>query len=195
MPRIAAASIEQHVQNQESRILAAAAKLFLSDGYRSTDMGGIAKSMGLARNSIYRYYRSKDHILVAVIRREMVPFIEQVNALAEIADPGERIDAWVDIQLELAAGPCLKMIGMLGDLPRNSHDLHSQIRDLHTPSRQVLESASAELLADSGRDPALVSSMVTSMVRAVADQAIAANSTDRYADELRASIRKIFSAA
>ncbi|MDP7661245.1 MAG: helix-turn-helix domain-containing protein, partial [Gammaproteobacteria bacterium] len=79
-----------HIRNQGKRILDAAQDLFTTRGYQGTDMADIAESMGLARNSLYRYYSNKDHILVAIVRRDMVPFFDQFNAIEHlIADPKE----------------------------------------------------------------------------------------------------------
>jgi AcrR family transcriptional regulator len=113
MPKIEAKNIEEHVRIQTGRILDTASELFSSAGYRATDLGGIARRMGLARNSLYRYFPSKDHILVAVVEREMAPFAERTSRLAEqYPDPAERIDAWLELQVDLATGPCHAMIRM-----------------------------------------------------------------------------------
>ena len=151
MTKIAAENIEEHIRRQTERILDASAELFTQNGYRATDLGKIATSAGLARNSLYRYFASKDHILVGVLQREMAQFIDQTAALAETyPDPAERIDAWLDLQMELAMGPCHAMIRMLGDMNDASDDLRQEIRSLHVPPRKALETAVSELLADRG---------------------------------------------
>ena len=71
MPKINAASIEEHVSRQKELLLDEASKLFRRKGFRATDMADIANAMGLARNSLYRYYPNKDHILVACVQRDM----------------------------------------------------------------------------------------------------------------------------
>ena len=58
MPRIAAANIDEHVRIQNARLTVAAKRLFARQGFASTDMGQIAAAIGLARNSLYRYYPS-----------------------------------------------------------------------------------------------------------------------------------------
>ncbi len=82
MPRIAAASIDEHVRIQNERIRVAARQLFSRQGFTATDMGQIASAMGLARNSLYRYYSNKDHILLACIREDMEPHLQQLESLA-----------------------------------------------------------------------------------------------------------------
>ncbi len=192
MPKIAAENIEEHVRRQTERILDASAELFTQNGYRATDLGKIAARAGLARNSLYRYFASKDHILVGVLQREMVQFIAQTAALVETyPDPAERIDAWLDLQMELAMGPCHAMIRMLGDMNDASDDLRQEIRSLHIPPRNALETAVSELLADRDRDPQVVSAMIASMVQSAGGIAMGATDAEAVVRELKTSVRRI----
>ncbi len=195
MPKIAAASIEEHIRNQESRILTAARERFTANGYRGTDMGDIAASMGLARNSLYRYFSSKDHILVAVVRREMQPFFDQLADLAtRIDDPAARIDAWVMLQMELAAGPCHTMMGMLGEIPPNARALRQEISGLHAPPKRLLQEAVEQVLCGSARDPQVLTAMIAGMVQSAAGVAIQTGQQDACIAELRSSIGRILTA-
>ncbi len=195
MPRIAAANIEEHVRNQEQRILDAARDLIASNGYRDTDMTHIAESMGLARNSLYRYYSNKDHILVAVVKREMAPFIDELIEVQRcIEDPIERVDAWIGLQLEMAAGPCEAMIQMFGEIPPQARELREEMTALHEPPIRVLRSAVEEILEGSDRDPQLVAVMISSMVRSAIGIAIQAENSDACIAELRHSVSGILRA-
>lgn len=192
MPRIAAVNIEEHIRLQTGRILDAARKLFSKQGYRGTDMGDIAKSMGLARNSLYRYYASKDHILVAVLKRDMAPIVEQFAQLGErISDPAERIDAWLEMQMDLAAGPCHETIMMLGDIGTASDELRAEIGVLHEPPRTILESSVAELLNGTRRDAKLVSAMIVGMVQSAGAVAMQNDNAAQVASELKRTVRRI----
>lgn len=192
MPKIAADTIEQHVRRQTTRILDVARDLFVARGYRGTDLGDIAKSVGLARNSLYRYFPGKDYILVAVMRREMTPFVERTQQLAEdYPDAGERIDAWLDLQMEVATGPCHAMMGMLGDVGQASEELRAQIRILHAAPREVLDSAVAELLAGTGRNAKVTGAMIASMVESAAGVAISAGDVDSAVRELKTSVKAV----
>jgi len=192
MPKIAAENIEVHVRRQTERILDASAQLFTQNGYRATDLGKIAASAGLARNSLYRYFASKDHILVAVLQREMQPFIARTMTLADAnPNPATRIDAWLDLQMELATGPCHAMIKMLGDMTDASDDLHAEIRSLHVPPREALETAVGELLVDSDRDARVVSAMIASMVQSAGGLAMGETDADAVVNELKTSVRSI----
>jgi AcrR family transcriptional regulator len=192
VPKIAAANIEEHIRIQEMRILDAARDLFTTHGYRDTDMADISRSMGLARNSLYRYYSSKDHILVAVVKRDMVPFFTQLDEIEQrVADPVERIDAWIGLQMEIAAGPCDAMTRMLGEIPPNASELRKEITALHEPPSRVLLNAVRQLLEGSGRDAQLITAMISSMVQSAAGIAIQTKSGDACVEELQRSVSRI----
>lgn len=192
MPRISAANIEEHIRVQDGRILDAARALFSANGYRGTDMGDIAKAMGLARNSLYRYYSNKDHILVAVMQRDMIPYVARNRALEdEIADPRERIDAWLDLQIELATGPCHASIKMLGDMREASPELRQQMGAVHEPPGEVLNAAVAQLMTGSGRDVRAICAMISGMVQAAGALAMESNRARSITRELKHSVGKI----
>lgn len=192
MPKISAASIEEHIRVQNGRILDAASELFGAKGYRGTDMGDIAKTMGLARNSLYRYYSSKDHILVAVLQRDMIPYVDRIRALEKsISNPRERIDAWLDLQIELATGPCHAMMKMLGDMRDASQELRQEIGALHEPPDDVLNAAVTEFMKNTQRDVPAICVMIAGMVQSAGGLAMERNRATSVARELKNSVGKI----
>lgn len=52
----------------EDQIKSAAAGMFLANGIANTSLGDIAAALGVARTALYHYYKSKDELLVALIR-------------------------------------------------------------------------------------------------------------------------------
>ena len=52
----------------EDQIKSAAAGVFLANGIANTSLGDIAAALGVARTALYHYYKSKDELLVALIR-------------------------------------------------------------------------------------------------------------------------------
>lgn len=51
------------------RIVAAAERMFTEKGYRGTTMAGIAREVGVANNSVYWYFPSKDALFCTVVER------------------------------------------------------------------------------------------------------------------------------
>ena len=192
MPRIEAANIEEHVRLQNGRILAAATQLFGELGYRGTDMEDIARAVGLARNSLYRYYPNKDHILLACVLRDMVPFVEELKSLdASYPDPLPRIGAWLDTQIEIATSPAHATMELMGEIREAAPDLRKQIIALHSLPNAVLEGAVSELLKGKRRDVQLVTALVAGMVEAASRQAIRHGNKAAVKRELRRMVESV----
>jgi AcrR family transcriptional regulator len=55
-------------EGKRQQILDAAHRLFVRQGFESTTTDAIAAQAGVSKQTLYRYYRSKDELLVAVMR-------------------------------------------------------------------------------------------------------------------------------
>jgi TetR/AcrR family transcriptional regulator, cholesterol catabolism regulator len=75
-------SIDEHGRRREE-ILREAALLFLESGYRGTSMGAIAERVGVAKPTLYHYWRSKEDILYAIHKRFIQPLLDQQRSYAE----------------------------------------------------------------------------------------------------------------
>lgn len=192
MPRISADSIEAHVRQQTGRILDASAALFRERGYRRTDMEHIADAVGLARNSLYRYFPNKESILLACVQRDMVPFVEEMRALeARFADPLERLCAWLDAQIDIAASPAHATMEMMSEIRQLAPALRREVMQLHQLPNAVLEETLGRILKGRRRDPRLVAALVAGMVEAAARQAIGHGNKAGVKRELRRSVAAI----
>ena len=151
MPRIAAASIEEHVRQQTQRIHTAARKLFAEQGFLSTDLGDIAREVGLARNSLYRYFPSKDELLLKLIEADMAPHLERLATLADdFPEPVDRIAAVVNFQFDLATGPEHATLELMREVKEGSRELRERIGRLHSAPNEIVAAA----LRDAGAEPA-----------------------------------------
>jgi len=73
-----------------TRILAAARESFESVGYRRTSIAQIARKAGIAVGTVYRYFESKEELLVAVLREINERWLEQARELA--SPPGTALE-------------------------------------------------------------------------------------------------------
>ncbi len=172
MPRIAAASIDEHVRRQTLRITQAARTVFARQGYRQTDMADIASEVGLARNSLYRYFRNKDYILLACIEADMAPHLAALELLpAQIPEATARVAAWVEAQFDLATGPAHVTMEFMAEVRDGGADLQRRIGELHAAPNRVLQAALREMPARR-RDARLYAAMIGNMVLAATREAI-----------------------
>jgi TetR/AcrR family transcriptional regulator, cholesterol catabolism regulator len=91
----------------ESRkdILRAAARLFQERGYDATSMQDIASALNFSKAALYHHFESKEEILFQIMSYGMDIFEEKVlAAVAEIADPEERLRACITLHVGLVLG-------------------------------------------------------------------------------------------
>lgn len=106
MPRIAADTVAEHVAQQEAAVVAAAARLFAERGVARVSLGDIAAEVGLKRNSLYRYFPDKGHLLAAWFRAELAPLQAQSELIASSDEPVEdRLRRWLALQLDYLTAP------------------------------------------------------------------------------------------
>ncbi|HNX22969.1 MAG TPA: TetR/AcrR family transcriptional regulator [Spirochaetota bacterium] len=70
-------------EQRKKQILECAKKLFASNGYYQTQISDIQKAAGVARGTIYQYFKNKDDIFASIIEDL---FIEWKNVLAKIPE-------------------------------------------------------------------------------------------------------------
>jgi AcrR family transcriptional regulator len=73
-------------------ILRAARQCYLRDGIASTGMREVAIAAGVARSTLYRYFPSRDDVLVATIKQEMEEANKHISKhLEKFSEPAEII--------------------------------------------------------------------------------------------------------
>ncbi len=91
-------------KDRRQRILAAAGELFAAKGYHDVGMSDIASAVGIVPSALYRHYRSKHELLVAVLDAKVSRYEALLATLtAEGADDWSQIGGRV-AEAALAAG-------------------------------------------------------------------------------------------
>ena len=85
------------------RLLEAALHLFVSQGYRSTNLEQIAGAAKLSKGAVYFYFRSKEGVLLELLKRVQVIVVDEALDAAKQAGPGatDRIVAFLHHQANL----------------------------------------------------------------------------------------------
>lgn len=65
------AKAEARAQAQRERILVAAQKCFVLHGFHAASMANIAETAGMSAGLIYRYFKAKNDIILAIIERQL----------------------------------------------------------------------------------------------------------------------------
>lgn len=85
-------------------ILEAAAELFAERGFRKTSVDQVAERAGVAKGTVYLYFKNKAELMVAAIVEEKKRYF---GRFADILDPGvnprERLKMWIRVLLVLGS--------------------------------------------------------------------------------------------
>lgn len=95
-PRSREAKTHQTVQ----RILAAATKLFLEEGYANTNLQEVASEAGVTKPTVYSHFRSKEGLLRAVTQSNAAKRVEELSeVLRPSGDPRDDLIRFGDLLL------------------------------------------------------------------------------------------------
>ena len=174
MPRIAAATVAEHVAHQEAAVIDAAARLFTERGANNVTLGDIAGEVGLKRNSLYRYFPDKGHILAAWFRAELAPLL---GRCADIAaghdDPADQLDAWLTVQLDYLTTPEHQaLLAAAVELSSVGDDVRDEIASGHRELYATLSTVTARLVArgdGAARDVPILTMLIVGLLRSAAD--------------------------
>jgi len=115
--------------NLKEKILLAASELFYSQGIRATGVDAIAKAANTTKMSLYRYFPSKDDLIVAFLRRRdegfRAWFVAQVDNKANT--PQDKLLAIFDVISEWMAIPEFRgcaFINASAEFPLESNPIH-----------------------------------------------------------------------
>ncbi len=92
--------------DRPGEILAAALECFAQRGFSATRLEDIAARAGVTKGTLYLYFPNKEELFKALVRQELVPIVERLEAAA--ADPGvpaaEMLRGLTVLWVEIVAG-------------------------------------------------------------------------------------------
>lgn len=102
--RTASAAASEPAQDVRTRILDTASRLFYARGVRAVGVDLVVLEAAVAKTSLYRYFPTKDDLIVAFLEREDLEFWAQWDSVARQfpADPAGELDAhmrWIGERL------------------------------------------------------------------------------------------------
>jgi AcrR family transcriptional regulator len=96
MPKVT----QQYRDARRDQILSAARRCFLRDGFHATSMQDLFAEAGLSSGAVYRYFASKDDVIIAIAEENMRDVVEMIHAVAT-QQPGRSAGAAVADVLEI----------------------------------------------------------------------------------------------
>jgi len=74
---------QERLQQKKQRILDASLRVFAAKGYQLSRIADIAKEANVAYGLVYRYFNSKDRLLMEIFRLEWDRLVKEVKAIAD----------------------------------------------------------------------------------------------------------------
>jgi TetR/AcrR family transcriptional regulator, transcriptional repressor of aconitase len=96
MPKVS----QQYRDARRDQILSAARRCFLRDGFHATSMQDLFAEAGLSSGAVYRYFPSKDEVIIAIAEENMRDILEVIHAGAT-RQPGRSAGAAMADVLEI----------------------------------------------------------------------------------------------
>ncbi|MGX1272629.1 AcrR family transcriptional regulator [Streptomyces phaeoluteigriseus] len=102
MPRIRAASVAEHRSMQRAALLDVARSLLSEGGTEALTFPALAERTGLARSSVYEYFRSRAAVVEELCEVDFPVWAAEVEAAMAAAEgPEAKVEAYVRRQLAL----------------------------------------------------------------------------------------------
>jgi len=129
--------------NLQEKILQAAAELFYSQGIRATGVDAIVKAANTTKMSLYKYFPSKDELVLAFLRKRdrdfSAWFVDQINARAET--PKAKLLAVFDVIDEWMAIPEFRgcaFINAAAEFPLEGNPVHQVSAEFYDQFRSYI---------------------------------------------------------
>lgn len=102
----------------------------LERGYPATTVDQICEAAGVTKGAFFHYFDSKEALGRAVIERFLSELVETFRSgpFREVADPLERVNAYIDFTIEVCKREILQGGCILGLFSQELADTHSEIR-------------------------------------------------------------------
>ncbi|NNE73196.1 MAG: TetR/AcrR family transcriptional regulator, partial [Acidimicrobiales bacterium] len=135
---------EQKRAERQARVIETALRLAADGGYEAVQMRDVAARSEVALGTIYRYFSSKDAILIAGLAEWMEVVRDRIDRrVVGLADPAERLDAYLrEAGAQSVASPTL-MKALITALASTDADVSAHKEAVNLQLGRMIESALA----------------------------------------------------
>lgn len=161
---------EEGGRSRREEILAIAAQLFARKGYRGTSMRDIGEASGVLGGSLYHHIKSKDALFVELHNGALDEAEARIAvAVADVADPWERLEAACVALLEVQLAPDLLTTPMMNDFREVPDDVRMQLVARRDRFEGLFRAIVADLPLPAGIDRSIYRNLLLSQLNAAAD--------------------------
>lgn len=112
-------------------LLDAALAVFRAKGYAATTVEDICRATGVTKGSFFHHFSGKEELAIAATGHwnEVTGQAFAQAPYQSVADPRERILAYIDFRAQIVQGELAEVTCLLGTLVQETYDTHPAIRD------------------------------------------------------------------
>lgn len=170
-------------RNLQEHILQTASQLFYSQGIKTTGVDAIVKAAGTTKMSLYKYFPSKDDLVLAHLRKSRAAMLKHIqNGIENSAgDPRQKLLAVFDVFQSLLNTPEFRgcpFINAAAEFAAENNPVQQAAAEFYTDFRKLL----ADLATQAGiADAELLAAQLTTLISG----AIVGEQIQRRADTMR----------
>lgn len=132
MPRIRAASIDEHKALTRRALLDAARQLIEATGTAEISLGEVSLAAGVGRTTFYDYFSDRDDVIAALVEEELPVVIGELIASVEESLPiAERLAQLATNTVEFVATDQVFGVILHREVGRMGQEAQERIRDSH----------------------------------------------------------------
>jgi AcrR family transcriptional regulator len=179
VPRIRAATVAEHRRLQHDALLAAARELLAEGGTEALTFPHLAARTGLARSSVYEYFKSRAAVVEALCTVDLPVWAAELADAARGAEtPLARVEAYVRAQLALVGDARHRTLADVAAL-----ELDEAARERIRAAHGLLVSPLVDALAELGHPrPGLAAQLLQGTVEAAARRLDLCDAADETPD-------------
>jgi TetR/AcrR family transcriptional repressor of nem operon len=128
------ASLQSSTQTSpptRTRLLDAALHIIRSKGYTATTVDDVCRAAGVTKGSFFHYFKTKEELAIEATRywSETTGALFAQAPYQRVADPRDRILAYIDFRAQIVQGDLADVTCLLGTMVQEVYDSHPTIRE------------------------------------------------------------------
>lgn len=141
MPRIRAASIDEHKAMTRRALLDSARELISEAGTVSVPLGDIAVSAGIGRTTFYDYFTDRDDVVAALVEEELPQVLSEMIESVDATRPiPERLGELISRMVEFVATDPVFGVILHQEVGRLGEEAQERIKESHAQlSREMAD--------------------------------------------------------
>lgn len=133
MPRIRAATIDEHKSLTRSALLSAARELIEVEGTADVPLAEVAFLAGVGRTTLYDYFSDREDLIASLVEDELPVVIDTlIDAVPQELPPVERLAELAVKTVEFVADDRVFGVILHQDVGRMGPDAQGRIREAHS---------------------------------------------------------------